>query len=153
MKFVATEDIAAPVEAAWARIADFDRFEDRIGRRVEGLTRSPPGPVEIGTTWRARADVNGKVRAVEVALVRLDAPHAMVLEGGTEGLRVRIEAVLEPLGERRSRLTVATEARARTLSARLLLQSAKLARATMAKRYKARIAALASELETAARRA
>jgi hypothetical protein len=44
------------------------------------------------------------------------------------------------LGKRRTRLTVVTEIRPRTLAARLFLQSLKLARSRITRRYQARIA-------------
>lgn len=150
MKFVAIEDIAAPASHVWTRITDFDRFEKRIAGKAGRVERIPSGPVQQGTTWTGRANFNGKMRDAKVALQKLDPERAMVLSGGTEGMEITIDIELDALSATSSRLTVTTEAKARTLAARLLLQSARLARQTLAKRYKGRVAAFAEEIERSA---
>ena len=147
MKFVAVEDIAAPIDHVWTRVADIDRFEGRLKRRVGRIERRPPGPAHPGTTWQARAAVAGKVRDVAMTLEAMDVPKLLSLSGGTDGMEVTIAVELELLNPRLTRLTVTSEARARSLAARLMLQSAKLARQTLAKRYKQRVADFASEVE------
>lgn len=150
MKFVATEDIAAPIDTVWARVSDLEGFEDRIGKRVGQIARIPPGPPGQGTSWTGKAEIMGKSRVVKVTVATLAAPTQLVAEAGTDGMTVTIQVDLKELGPRLTRLTVTSEARARSLAARLMLQSAKLARQTMAKRYKARVADFASQVEKGA---
>ena len=147
MKFVATEDIRAPADRVWAAVSDIDRFEVMLAARAQRLERRPPGPAAPGTRWEGRAKVRGRARDVSAELVDLQAPERMAFEGGTEGMRVTVEAAVAARGPDLTRLTVTTEARAQTLAARLLLQSAKLARATLAKRYKQRVSDFAARLE------
>lgn len=147
MKFVATEDIAAPQDRVWAEVTDFDRFEQMVAARARSITRQPPGPVTPSTTWTGKAKIRGRLREVEMKVARLDAPRVMAMTGGTEGMEVDVEAVLAPLDAQRTRLTVTTELRARTLAARLLLQTAKLARKTLAKRFKQGVANFAQRVE------
>ncbi|MFO6465773.1 SRPBCC family protein [Jannaschia sp. KMU-145] len=148
MKFVAVEDIAAPIEHVWARVSDLDRFEARIASRVGRMTRSPDGEPRPGTAWSARAEVAGKKRDVTVTLNQLDGPQRIDLSAATDGMDVGIDVALEAMSPTRTRLTVTTEAKARSLAARLMLQSAKLARQTLAKRYKGRVAEFAQAIET-----
>ena len=152
MKFVAVEDIAAPIDTVWARVSDIDRFESRLGGRVSDLSRSPEGPAVPGTRWTGRAEVMGKSRKVEVTLAQMTVPTLLVATAGTEGMAVTLTAALEALGPSRTRLTVTTEAAARSLAARLMLQSVKLARQSLAKRYKSRVADFASMVEAQRRR-
>lgn len=150
MKFVATEDIAAPIDAVWARVSDLEGFEARAKQRVSGLARTPPGPATQGSKWTGKAEVMGKARTITVVASILVAPNQLLAEAGTDGMTVTIQVDLEAKGPSLTRLTVTTEAKARSLAARLMLQSAKLARATMAKRYKGRVADFASRIEKSA---
>ncbi|MEM7641179.1 MAG: SRPBCC family protein [Pseudomonadota bacterium] len=147
MKFVAVEDVAAPIEHVWARVSDTDMFERRIARRVGRVDRVPPGPAGAGTSWSGQAEIMGKKRQVKVVLDRLEPPGQMALAAGTDGMAITILVELEALAPARTRLTVTTEAKARTMTARLMLQSAKLARQTLAKRYKGRVATFAGTIE------
>ena len=152
MKFVASEDIAAPADAVLAAVTDFDRWERMVGRRAKDLARRPPGPVRPGTRWEARAKLRGKMRdvAVEMADLKLggaDATSTVCVDGGTDGMQVTVEAVVEPLGAGLTRLTVTSELKAKSLGTRILMQSLKLARGQMAKRYRQGVATFASHVE------
>lgn len=147
MKFVATEDIAAPIDTVWARVADLEGFEARARKGADGINRSPPGPPAEGTRWTGQAEVMGKAREVTVTAERLEAPTHLLIEARTDGMVVTIQVDLAQMNPNLTRLTVTTEAKARSLAARLMLQSAKLARATMAKRYRGRVADFAARVE------
>lgn len=151
MKFVAVEDISAPIETVWARVSDFDGFQRRVSGKAGDIRRTPDGPVGPGTTWNGRATFNGKTRDASVTVVQLNAPAHLLVEGGTEGMKITVDVTLEALSARSTRLTVTSEAKARTLAARLMLQSAKLARQSLAKRYKGRVAAFAEGIEKRAK--
>ncbi|CTQ33716.1 SRPBCC family protein [Jannaschia rubra] len=150
MKFVATEDISAPIDRVWSRVSDIEGFEMRLRSRVDGLTRTPPGPPAEGTTWTGRADVMGKKREMKVVLGQMQAPARLEAEAATDGMAVTLDVELAELGPRLTRMTVTTEARARSLTARLMLQSAKMARQSMAKRYRTRVADFAAKVEKGA---
>lgn len=150
MKFVAVEDIAAPIDLVWSRVADLEEFEARARDRIGAIKRTPPGPPAQGTVWSGKADVMGKKRDVTVTAATVDPTGRLGAEAATDGMLVSIDVDLVELGPRLTRLTVTTEARARSLAARLMLQSAKLARKSLAKRYKARVSDFAGRIEKAA---
>ena len=148
MKLSATEDIRAPLDAVWTEIADIDRFEAMLAGRADDLQRRPPGPAAEGTRWEGRARIMGKSRDFGGRLVAMDAPRRLSFEGDAEGMEITIDATLEELGPELTRLSVVTEAAARTLSARLLLQTAKLGRAQLADRYADRVSTFADRIGT-----
>ena len=152
MKFVATEEIAAPIEEVWAAVTDFDAFEARLSRRAE-IERRPPGPAALGTVWHGRAPVLGTTRDVELRLSRLEAPHAIAMAGASDGIDLAADARLEELGPRRTRLTVTTEARGNSFGARLVLQPLKLAKSSLLQRYRGAVATFARRIETGRRQA
>lgn len=147
MKFVAVEDVAAPIDHVWRRVSDLEMYERRITKRVDNVERVPPGPAGLGTKWSGIVEIMGKRRKVTVVLDRLDGPTDLLVTTGTEGMTVTLTVGLEALSPTRTRMTVTTDAKARTMTARLMLQSAKLARQTMAKRYKGRVADFAGMIE------
>ncbi|GIT89762.1 hypothetical protein JANAI62_07530 [Jannaschia pagri] len=151
MKFVATEEIAAPMDVVWRRVTDFDGFEARISARAGSVTRTPQGPVTPATTWVGQVEFNGKTRKANVSILSLDAPgHHLEMEAQTNGMAITVDVALVTVSATRTRMTVTTDAKARTLAARLILQSAKLGRQVLAKRYKTRIATFARNVETGA---
>ena len=151
MKFSTREDIEVPVDDVFARIADFDTFERMALRHGAQVTRRDgPGP---GTTWQVRADIRGKPREMRIALVRLDAPDGLTVDIASAGIVGALVVELVALSRSRTRMRVALEVRPQTLSARLSIQSARLARGTLTKRYKGRIAQFAREIETSHKRA
>ena len=134
----------------WSHVADLEAFEDRARARIGAIQRRPPGPPAQGTVWSGKADVMGKKRDVTVTAATIETWSRLTAEAATDGMQVNIDVDLAELGPRLTRLTVTTEARARSLAARLMLQSAKLARKTLAKRYKGRISDLAARIEKSA---
>ncbi len=147
MKFVAVEDIAAPIDHVWSRVSDVETFETRMSSRAKNVTRTPSGPPGEGTNWTAQAEIMGKIRDIKVTLTQLRGPDLLTAMGVSNGMDVTIRVELVEQSPRLTRLTVTSEAKAKSLSARLMLQSAKLARQSMAKRYKSRVAEYAAKVE------
>lgn len=136
MKLSARTDIDAPIAGVWAVLTDYEAFERAAMRRGAEVLRggSDANPYwHVGFVWR------GKPRRLHV---RLDAqdPGSLLRFSGT-GATVEGGMVVEAveLGRQRTRLTVTTEVRPRTLAARLFLQSLRLARGRVMRRYRQRI--------------
>jgi carbon monoxide dehydrogenase subunit G len=146
MQINATEDVDAPIAAVWAHVSDVDAFEERAAARMSGLARHPSGPAGEGTVWTGGTEVMGRRRAVTVAIRRMDAPAALDLDGGAEGLDVRLAVRLEALGAERTRLTVMVDATARSLGGRVMLQSLKLVRDRIERRFAEQVAGLADRI-------
>jgi carbon monoxide dehydrogenase subunit G len=149
MKLSAREDIELPIAQVWAAITDYEAFERAAMRRGAEVQRTgePGGPA----AWTASFDFRGKRRTVAIRQSRIE-PHAVLGFSG-EGRHVSGTLTIElmELGPRRTRMIVGTEVRPMTLAARLFLQSLKLARARVVKRYQSRIAQLATMIESRAR--
>lgn len=145
MKLTAREDIETPIADAWAVVSDFAIFETAAMRRGAQVQRHDqdgrPG-------WRARFTFRGRERKVAVTVQRFDAPSDMVMAVTGKSVEGDIGIELVELGPRRTRITVTTEMRPRTLAARLFLQSLKLARGRITRRYQQGIAQFANMIET-----
>ncbi len=79
--------------------------------------------------------------------MQYDRPNAMRFEAQAQGLDGTMALDLVPLSQRRTRMSVALEIKPKTLSARLMVQSMKLAKTNLTKRFKLRVAHYAKELE------
>ncbi|WP_298496279.1 SRPBCC family protein [uncultured Maritimibacter sp.] len=148
MKLTTREDISAPIEAVFANVADFAWFERAAMRRGAEIVRTDklekPGP---GLSWHAEFELRGRERKVDVDLVDYDPPEKLKFLMRSAGLEV--EAVIDfvAMSRTRTRMNVTMEATPKTIPARLMIQSAKLARTNVQKRFRRRVAEYAAELE------
>ena len=148
MKFSTNEDIDAPLEAVFDMFCDFEAFERSAVRRGAEVRRVDrlvaPG---VGMMWHAAFDLRGKRRQVEVEMVTFDHPNEIKLESTSPGLLGTTTFDMSALARNRTRVRVALEIRPLTLSARLLVQSLRLARNSLGKKFKLRVAEHARRLE------
>lgn len=148
MKFSTKEDIEAPVDAVFEMLCDFESFERSAMRRGAEVQRMDQMKVPgTGMTWHAAFEMRGKRREVELEMVTFDRPNEMVLESTSPGMLGQMRFELMPLSRSRTRILVQLEVKPLNLSARLLVQSLKLAKASLTKRYKLRIAEYAKMME------
>lgn len=148
MKFETRDDIEAPIDHVFAQLSDFAAHERSLMRRgadVERVEdRQPPAP---GIVWDTAFDLRGKRRRMRLELVDYAPPSAMGFVATSETLNGDMLVDLVALARGRTRMTLVVELKPKTLSARLLVQSLKLARGNVSKRYEMRVSAFARELE------
>jgi carbon monoxide dehydrogenase subunit G len=148
MKITSRQDIEAPVAFVYNALKDFDYWERAAMRRGADVTRTDmlatAGP---GLAWAVRFPFRGKDRKLTLNLTALD-PGGQLGFAGTGGSFDGMATVdLMELGAKRTRLVMVGEAKPRTLAARLVLQSLKLARGRMQGRIDKRVAAIAMDIE------
>ena len=148
MKFSTTEDIGAPIERVFSLATEFDGYERAAMRRGATVLRldslSNPGP---GMIWRANFLMRGREREVELQIVHFDSPNEVAVSSASPGMEGSGTMKLIALSKSRTRMALEFEIAATTLSARLLLQSMKLAKATLNKRFKLRTSQFAKSIE------
>ncbi len=148
MKFSTREDVEAPIDAVFDMLCDFESFERSAMRRGAEVQRLDEMRVPgVGMTWAAVFDLRGRRRELEIEMVTFDKPNEMVLESTSSGLIGQMSFELVALSRNRTRILVETEIKPINLSARLLVQSLKLAKASLTKKYKKRIAEYARGME------
>jgi len=148
MKFSTKEDIEAPIDYVFERVTDFQSFERSALRRGAEVQRADtliaPG---VGMAWDAVFQMRGKSRQVQIELSELDAPNSMVISSRSAAMGGYLAVELVALSRGRTRMSVDIELKPKNLSSRLLVQSLKLARSNLTKRYKLRVAGFARDLE------
>lgn len=148
MKFSTKEDVEIPIDDAFELLSDFESFERAALRHGAEVSRSDdltqPG---AGMTWKVRAKFRNKQRQFNIVLSEYDPPTQMAYDIGSPNLKGTFLVELVALSRNRTRVRVELDVRPKTLSARLLMQSAKLARNTLNRRYKNRVSHFAADIE------
>ncbi|MCU0800701.1 MAG: SRPBCC family protein [Rhodobacteraceae bacterium] len=148
MKVASRHDIEAPPAFVFEALTDFDSWERSAMRRGAEVTRTDKmTAVAAGLAWQVRFRFRGKDRKLAVRLTSIDAPSRLGF--GVNGMLFETTSVVDlmELGAKRTRMVVVSEAKPKTLAARLILQSLRLARARVQRRVDKRIGAIAREIE------
>ena len=145
MKFSAREDIEAPIDQVFARVTDFAAFERQMLRRGAEVRRVDAGqPVTVGSAWDVAFTFRSRERRMRATVTRMDAPGDLVVAIAASGLDGVTTVELVALSPQRTRLAVTIDLSAKSLSARLLLQSLKLAKSNLSNRFKKRVSEFAA---------
>lgn len=154
MKFSTKEDLEVPIDALFDMLSDFEGFERAAMRHGADVARTDDmETLGEGMRWDVKAQLRGKQREFEVSLATYDRPNQMDFKAVSKNMQGRLLVDLVALSRNRTRIRVELDVRPQTLSARLLMQSAKLARNTLNRRYKTRVAHFAEDLEDRHKRA
>ena len=148
MKIKTHEDIEATIDQVFDAVTDFEGFELaalRRGaevRRVDTLTQ--PGQ---GMSWQAKFAHRGRQRVADINLEQFERPNQLRVWSKISGLTADVDVELVPLSRTRTRMTLSVDMRPKTIPARLLIQSLKLARTTMLRRFRKRVSEYAATIE------
>jgi len=148
MKISTKEDIAAPIERVFAEISDFQSLERAALRRGAEVSRvdDQNGPC-AGMAWDAKFDLRGKRRELHLELIRHDPPDTLVFASRSPNMSGGMTLDLVALSRNSTRMNIEIEMEPRTLSGRLLIQSLKLARNSMMKKFRANVDKYARGIE------
>jgi len=145
MRFVTDEIIPRPARHVWAGLTDFAGNEAAgFSRGIE--PRRVPGIEGPEPAWAAEVPFRGRDRTVEVAVSRMTPPLALDYRVTGGPLVSELAFALEDLVDGRTRLAVSLEVRGEGVSGRMLIQSLKLMRGTLIKRFRKRVGAYAGYL-------
>lgn len=148
MKFVAHEDVEAPIDFVFEQMSDFPALERSALRRGAEVQRVDNLPDKSpGMAWDVAFDLRGKRREMMLELTQIDAPNGLVISSRSPNMGGHMVADLVALSRSRTRISLEIEMKPKTLASRLLVQSMKLARANLTKRFKMRVADYAKDLE------
>jgi len=152
MKLSTREDIEAPIDYVYDHVTDFKALERRAIRQGAQVTRRSEGPITAGATWDINFEFRGRPRQVTTQLTVLDPSNSVYFDSSSDGIAAVTEVNLVALSQTRTRVMVSFDLRAKTFTARVLLQSLKLAKAKMTARFAARVKDYAENIEDSFRR-
>ncbi len=148
MDFSTRYDVDAPIEFVWTQASNFTVLERQALRRGADVERkdtlATPG---VGAEWDIRFQFRSKDREVNAKITTFDAPNRYTVistSGSIDGVCVVDLVALSP---KRTRLTVTLDLSAKSLGSRLMLQSLKMAKSGLNKRFEDRVASMASDIQ------
>ena len=148
MKLTSKQDIEAPLAFVFQQMADFESWERAAMRRGAEVSRTDmlraPGP---GMLWLARFRYRSRDRKLEIRLDRFDPPSRLGFTGMSRLADGEMVVDLIELGQKRTRLHVSLDLKPKTLTAKLYVQSLRLARSRVEKSFGQRIAQMTTEIE------
>jgi uncharacterized protein YndB with AHSA1/START domain len=148
MKLTAHETIEAPVAFVNAYLTDFDFWERsalRRGAEVERLDHLRTAGA--GMEWRIGFSYHDKKRTVELKLLKLEPEHLLEFDCMAQPAEAVLTIELAEMGPRRTRVAVHLQIKPRTMAARLFLQSLKLAKGKVTRRFTQRLAQTSADIE------
>lgn len=148
MKFTSKEDIEAPIDAVFSAVSNFSTIERsalRRGASVQRVDRKTHPSTTIA--WDVGFVFRGKKRDMLVELTDLDAPNRMLVQSLSGGLEGEVSVDLVALSKNRTRMAIELEVRPKSLSARLMVQSLRLAKTKLTKRFRGKVAGFADNIE------
>lgn len=154
MRFASKQDIEAPIEAVFKILTDFEAWERAVMRRgVEIERKDKLQQTGAGMRWGARFSYRSKPREMDVELTQINTPTLLRFAAVSQALEGVVSVELLELGAKRTRLHSTIDITPRSLTARLFLQSLRLARTKLDRKFDQRIAMLAADIELRTRRA
>ncbi|MTD99563.1 hypothetical protein GIY56_04600 [Paracoccus sp. YIM 132242] len=150
MKFSTRIDTNIPASTLFEIAGDFSRSERALTARGVLVRRIDPAEEPgIGLGWDLEFNWRGQRRTMRLAVTRFDRPSQITLEGQSDQFDLSINMTVVALSLVKSRLLFETEVRPRNMRARLLLQTAKLGKAQLDRKYDQRIADFLTHLRAA----
>jgi hypothetical protein len=153
MKFKVSEDVDAPRSMVWARLTDFSAMEQDARGRGATITRIGNWTdTAEGMEWRGEVTVRGKTRPLTAKVARLVPEEMCLIESRIGGMACVYEMSFVALTPEVTRVAVMLDLSAQTLTARLILQTMKLARGRVMQRLQGTIARQGNAAEAAWRK-
>ncbi len=148
MKLTTKQDVEAPLDVVYARLTDFDHFERMAMRRGAEVERTDRlKKPDIGMAWRLRFTFKGKQRNMAVRFADAEPGSHLAWAFDSVPIEGTVKVELVSLSPRRTRMTLAVDIRPKTLAARLMIQSLRLAKGRVQRRLDLRAGQLANMIE------
>lgn len=151
MKFSTRLDTDLRPAELFRTVTDFDRLERLLTRKGCMVHRiDPTQEPGTGIAWDIAFDWRGKRRDLRLDVTRFDRPEAVEIEGMSEMFAFTLTMTVIALTLNKARLQVQLDVRPRGMKARLLLQTAKLGKSQMDRKFGDRVAEFLGALQRAA---
>lgn len=141
MELTSEHDIPAPRAQVFAILADPAALEQRLNAARVHVQRRDEGP-----EWELRFHLRGAERRMHLTRTICEDPSRLALAGQSASFAIESLIALAAPEAQVTRMRVTFTARPRSTAARVALQSLRLARGRLQRRFDAAVARLAAEL-------
>ena len=148
MKFSTQKTVRIPSEDLFAAFRDFETFEQLLVARGAEVQRTDDGDgTGLGMSWDVVFTYRGKRRTASGVVSALFHGENMTIDMTNDDMDGQFEVIVEKVTAQKSRIQVDLEVIPKTISTRLLLQSLKLAKYRMTKKFVNRIRKYCDKVE------
>lgn len=148
MRLTAKTDLDAPASFVFASLADHSSWEREAAQRGIEVERPVDMPLSgVGAGWLVRLPYRGKLIKLLLRLVALSAEDRLDFELQSNSVEGELAMEVIALSPRRTRLHLAIDLRPRTLAARLLLNTLRLAKGRVQSRMEQRVKQIGAQIE------
>jgi len=148
MEFITKTDIEVPIAHVFAQVTDFPAFERQAMRRGADVRRrdtlARPG---VGSAWDVTFKFRGKDRQVAATVTAFEVLNGYSVTTTSAGLESVMVIELVALSRTRTRLSVSLILAPKTLTARILVQSLKIGRGNLNRKFAARVEEYATDVQ------
>lgn len=142
--------IKVPQAFAFARATDFERFESEgFGNLAAFEPRSEIRAPKIGARWRTAAEFQGRPRRFSLQLLQLEEPGKMVLGNKSEKYDIEAHFDFVEAGVEETEFHFRLDAKANSITAKLILQTIQLARSRIEKSMEDDFTKMGQQMEAA----
>lgn len=145
MKLSSRVEIRASAEAVFGALTDFARFEAEAARR--GIEVRPVAASGGAQGWQIVLPLRGRIRRIDSRLIRCEPCDLIEYRAESPGYEMVLSLGLVGLARGRTRLNCGFEARPLTLGARFKLQTVRLGKGALSRRFEAELQAYGRRLE------
>lgn len=150
MKFSTRIDTDLPADALFDTVSDFGRIERMLMRRGASMARIDPAlDPGTGMGWHVGFDWRGRPRELRLEVTRFDRPECVTMAGMSEAFETGISMTVVALSLSRARLIFETDIRPLNMRSRLMLQTAKLGKPQLDRKFERRIADFLGDMRAA----
>lgn len=147
MKFSTRQDTDLPAESLFQAISNFDSLARMLSRRGVIVRRQDSLAADgVGMAWLIGFDFRGRNRELTLQVTDFQPPELLQLQGNSDQFEVIVRMTVVALTRAKSRLIFETDLQPRGLKARLLLQTAKLGKPQLDRKFALRIAEFVDSL-------
>ncbi len=148
MKLTAKTDLDAPAGFVYATLADHAAWERDAAQRGIDVERPADMPLTgLGAGWRVRVPFRGQPVAILLRLEQQVPPERLGVALQSQAIEGNFVLNVIELSQRRTRLQLVMEVKARTIAARLLLNTLSLARGRVTARVEKRVAQIGAMIQ------
>lgn len=149
MKFSSKQDIEAPAAFVFAAMSDFEGWERAAMRRGAEVQRTDTLKTpSAGMAWRVNFVFRGRKRMANLRLITLQPNSKLEFAALSPAVDASVTVEIVEMSARRSRLHVVANLTPLTLTAKLFIQSLRLARARADRKFALRITQVATDIES-----
>jgi len=148
MKFSAKHDIDAPAAYVFSALSDFDAWELMALRRGVEVTRTDKlARPAAGMGWQVAFTFRGRARKADLRLVNLTPSTKMEFAAMSQAMDATLVFDIVEMSAKRARVHVIANITPLTLTAKLFIQSLRLARTRAERKFTSRVQAMMGEIE------